>query len=424
MKTLILPSEILAVVEEGSKEKIPQAYLLDSKASSSRKKKAREYFRDHSEIIIPNSGFKIYLDEETSLFWKDFRVRIILEHPGLETLCKGGKVRTYIGVSEFFNLIGERGGNLQGFMIPGSFCIKDSGVMWISAVLENMLDSDFLEAKQAGQIRNGSMTSKWIPGHRYVMKNGNQVLYLGHVNSFAAPGNPTTWTMKDLLSCMDSSKYLYYYEPKEWGPGKLMITLSSPQAVEDIMKTKGENLTKAIIGQGWLGSGKTREYGTGSLFYRPDSSSKWVGCDMGEVWTLDPGVTENSIGTFIEDYALSVIGSFKGKYEELLDIPEEYRFLINFVADKVIPIWKDSWIRLEQSKWWRVNSYFFQKGSRSYYGRSEPIPPYDFENLKKRINTSDRGGRPSFSDEGLPYLPLTREEKDAAIKGILEKYQP
>lgn len=425
MSTLVLPSEILAVVEERKDGDIPYAYLLDSKASSARKKKARAYFKAHQEITIANSGFKIYLDKATEVSWRDFRVRVVVEHPGLEDLCKDGKVRTYIEIKELFSLIGMRGGNVQGFMIPGSYCIKGSGILWISPVLENMMDSKFIEAKQAGQIREGAMTSKWIPGHRYIMKNNKQVLYLGHVNSFVSASTSTTWSMCDPLSCMDETKYLTYYDPMEWGPGKLMILLDSSLVLDEIMESKGKNLTNAIIEQEWLLSKITPHFRSRFLFYRPDSSTKWVGSDMGEIWKLEPGMTEFSIGSFIEDYAISILGSFKGKYNDLLEIPVEYRSLINFVAGKFIPDWKDSWIKLEQEKWWRNNKYIFQKGSYSYYGRKNDVRDYTFENLKALVNDPDsRGQQPSFSEKGLPFLPLTDEEKDKIIMNIFKNHRP
>ena len=144
---------------------------------------------DLTQICIKNEKFKLRLPEDngSNATYRDqgqdlITLELISDQldNSLATFC------ILVNIKSFYNLLREIK-SIKGGVLAGNYCldIQDRGLLDI--VLENPSDKEYKEARNVGKtLSTSKLTSKWKPGHVYLLKTREKVLYVGEVRNIVA----------------------------------------------------------------------------------------------------------------------------------------------------------------------------------------------------------------------------------------------
>ena len=93
--------------------------------------------------------------------------------------------------------------------------------------LESNQDEALVKSKEAGKAMRGRLSSKWIPGHLYAMRNGKHVLYLGDLKDLVVSGSGRGSYLNYVVQDSFIGKSYYYQGISKINGGRLMIMLES-----------------------------------------------------------------------------------------------------------------------------------------------------------------------------------------------------
>ena len=145
--------------------------------------------KDISEVVVLNSGFHIFL-AENSLFSSygrynvkcgegGSRVAVRIQNDELDSKLPGRNVYIYVAIEGFFKILQDTryvsDGNLHGTFSLGIGCFPS-----LKLVKEDSTNKSFTCSTEIGKlIATKPKTTKWKPGYVYALSPMELVLYLG-----------------------------------------------------------------------------------------------------------------------------------------------------------------------------------------------------------------------------------------------------
>lgn len=139
---------------------------------------------NYDRIVLENTGFKLrlVLDVSDRICGASGRspetILVEIIHPELE---KYYPVYTSVDVNSILRAI-CRSGEVEDSIVSGTFSfLHEMSYYNTNIVLEDFSDKSLLDKKEKSKlIATTKGTSKWIPGHRYLLKSGKSFIYLGN----------------------------------------------------------------------------------------------------------------------------------------------------------------------------------------------------------------------------------------------------
>lgn len=371
------------------------------------------------EVTIKNEEFTLSVSEETvKAYYYDNEMNIQVSSPSIEEhLGQGKSFRLKINIGEFWNLLKPSGFTLMRGQIPGKFCfqLSKSAPSLVHPVLENPHDEKLKEARDAGKALKGRLTSKWVPGHMYAMKNGKIAVYLGEVKDIKKIGFSSSrgvtvnhdLTYRGFLErCFEGSHYSIGSSIPE---GRLIILMDGnvSKNVKDILNNeKGNDIVDTTV-KFLTNSNMSRSYVL-SLIVRPNTSSPLSGADLGEF------LTTQSPGTFYQDLCKRceeiLLGKEKKVVKKLGMEGNLFMFAKNVLStDKE---YRKSFIETDiETSVYNITRYL-----NSWFNRSTTKGNLTPEKLKAEFT---RYCGP-FLNETIDILGYTEEERQFAMEEVIK----
>lgn len=407
------------VLEDGS---IP-ATFVGSKDSSTKKTNAKLSLVNNNwgalnkdgvvkEITVLNTGFTISLSPNNIKirYYYNNEVSVLVTSDSLiEALGPGTKLQLKLQLDEFFNLILSNGGNLVSGKIPGQYCLTmldGSKGRIIQLHLESNQDEALAKSKEAGKAMRGRLSSKWIPGHLYAMRNGKHVLYLGDLKDLVVSGYGRGSYLNYVVQDSFIGKSYYYQGVSKINSGRLMIMLES-ESTRDYVENnlKGKELINALLNDILFNS----EFRC-SLILRDSSAPIWTGADMGEY--LSYGDSSEKINEIIKDHCRSILK--KNTVKDLDKVTDEVKNCFIYAPEVLRndQEYRKSFIDQEKAK-------FLERVQSNMY--------YSFREVRDRKNITKEQFLSSFQyytknilQPEYDVVGYTQEEKDKIIDAGLE----
>lgn len=228
-------------------------------------------------VIIGNHGFEFTILKSYS--W-DRSVYLGVESPEIMEKV-GSKLMMKVDISNFLELLCNSG-YVSGCKIHGTYRISSSCKYKdgkIEPKLEDPGDETYKESVVAGNCLSGKQTSKWIPGHKYILKTGTYIIYLGDLKDVLLMGARGKCTTYPLFSF--SHYRMIYSSQYQGGSGKVFIIIDDHN--KDLLEEhKGETSVEFLdflLGDGYSGLGYYCKV-------RDDRSTKLTGSDLGEFFKV------------------------------------------------------------------------------------------------------------------------------------------
>jgi hypothetical protein len=146
------------------------------------------------KITVMNKGFTIEFLEEYGGSTNNHHVIkyytpasvVKIKHPDFERYPF--EIHTVVPDDILVSLIGKVG-YVSDRKLSGNFCVGTlsgmSGIWITSFLVEDPEDSKLMEGIESGKkMSEEKFTKKWVPGYKYLLKNGDPIIYLGKMEDF------------------------------------------------------------------------------------------------------------------------------------------------------------------------------------------------------------------------------------------------
>lgn len=204
-----IPSEVLCFVPKKDKlinSSVPfLIYLLDKTKktkqaetsllkktfnnNNSLHNKSIEKCEDLESIVLKNEGFELFLSNFDRIFYYDAGktfIKVEVTHPELESYSTSFYI--LVEIHSFYTIL-KKVRNMEECKLDGTFSMNFEDRGLLCPVVEDNSNSEFINAKKVGKLLSTEkLTSKWIPGHLYLLKNREKVLYLGNIKNVISKG--------------------------------------------------------------------------------------------------------------------------------------------------------------------------------------------------------------------------------------------
>ena len=152
-------------------------------------RKSIEKSEDLELITLKNEGFELFLSKFESNFYYDAGktfIKVEVKHPELESYSASFHI--LVEIHSFYTIL-KKIRNIEECKLDGTFSMNFEGRGLLCPVVEDNSNSEFINAKKVGKLLSTEkLTSKWIPGHLYLLKNREKVLYLGNIKNVISKG--------------------------------------------------------------------------------------------------------------------------------------------------------------------------------------------------------------------------------------------
>ena len=330
MSNLIIPYELIFYVPNRLKEGLEDEYksfnifpaligsAKDTTDKRTRKKlsayaslagfnrynaKANEVEETVMEVKVRNEGFKLSLPPanfpytQRSIDYRIPQVSLIVTSPALEQAFPGRNIAILVDTYKFVELISQQQNIVRG-NFGGTFCFTPNASLYSTEVyLDDPRNEDIQKAKEVGSTMSKKLTSKWIPGHMYVKKNGEKLLYLGEYSDIAIYKRPWQYTHNHALS--DNVDIIKNGTHARIEKGRIYCPLYNENKVKELEGLKGTSLI-TFLKNNILDH---RDYYTE---IRNNAGAPITAADLGEYLTYDPSVDLN---VTLKQMALQNIGN-------------------------------------------------------------------------------------------------------------------
>lgn len=396
MSNLIIPYELIFYVPNKLQEGLEDGYkpfnmfpasvgsAKDTSDKRSRKKlsaytslagfnryniKANEVEDTIEEIKVRNEGFKLSLPPTTFSYMQrtiDYRtpqVSLMVTSPALEQALPGRNIVILLDIYKFIKLISQQQNIVRG-NFGGTFCLTPNASLYSTEVyLDDPRNEDIQKAKEVGSTMSKKLTSKWIPGHMYVKKNGEKLLYLGEYSDIAVYKRPWWYTHNHALS--DNIDIIKNGTHVRIEKGRMYCPLYSEDKVKELEGMKGTSLI-TFLKNNIL---DRRDYYTE---IRNNAGALITAADLGEYLTYDSSVDLN---VALKQMALQNIGN-PVSLKAMTDLQTK---MLVFVPSYInnTPHLKKEYIDIKKT---RLIDAASEKGGYYSYSRNNTV--YDRSNIE------------------------------------------
>ena len=334
------------------------------------------------KITVRNENFHLEIDVDRYRIYTNF-IPVRIRSKEIDAKSNGRPVILTMSMRVFTDLIKATAGNIVDFAFPGTYFLNGENIagdasniissykgVEIYPVLNDPGNEELKQAIDAGRGMLKRLTSNWIPGHLYMMRNKKKVLYLGEFSGFShaedwlerQSGENSIRLVRDMLD---------YPCTRLLKKSRLCVIVESDYQQEILDKFKGMDIINFI---------KTNIVDSRAINYlfRDSSKPKWTGQDLGEFLTGDPS---HNYCEAIKNICRGELLSFKGSskdinkrlfnfYPEILNESKAVRdFFLEYKKQRAIEQLSGSW--------------YFKSGNISIYKNK----PLTLEELLRLINT-------------------------------------
>ena len=199
-------------------------FPFDSKKKKSYERKIKTFYisntcgKDFEEIEVINSGFTLgilrsfesenaYHLQNSSFGSSGLCVRLSISHPDFPVLDK--KICVLVPVGDFMIAL-DKSGYISDGALHGTFCLGlNLGISSVTLELEDK-NSDLEKEKEAGKLLSTTRkTSKWIPGHKYLLPSREVLVYLGRAEKILSHKFYSSKNIKSLFSSLALGMSMY-----------------------------------------------------------------------------------------------------------------------------------------------------------------------------------------------------------------------
>ncbi len=410
---------------------ISQGYLLatgtSESAKSSTKLSARGYFENYTIGQRPRKTVGPAEDNEitkvVTLRNQGFRIEIphighdqdyiAIDSDEIQEKI-GKKLLIHMPYYSLFSLL-LKAKNMTNLVLAGTYCFSSSTSQDcnLTAHLEDSSDTVLEKSREAGvKMSATKMTSKWIPGHKYVLKNDSKyILYLGDLKNVLA-GNDFPWQKKLVSRFFNFSggNGSYYSSFVEEGVVYLELTPDVQKLIKDyegkplpdfihnfFMNPKG---WKALSSYVWIRDTKAEQ--------------KLTGADMGEYMTL----TDNYDLNFLVKSICGTIQAEPKNFEGLLNCRNELS-MYSFLAPDLVNTNKDIVSRIHVMNKDYIKKYIKDRCTRYWGSPKVEIKDLTLGIVKTQFNMKKEDIFKLIDK----FAPITDSEFDKMIETSITELQ-
>ena len=393
-----------------------EGYYLRKNAASSGNAGPMEDNKVTKVVTVRNQGLKLEISQfssENYRYYSGFATYVAVDSEEIQEKI-GKKLLIHINRDEFFKLL-WRARNMTNLVLAGTYCFSTntSQDFNLTAHLEDSSDLVLEESKEAGTRMSATkMTSKWIPGHRYVLKKDSKyILYLGEIEEVLT-SNDFIWQkrLRSRYFNFSGGTSSYYTSYVEKGTVYLELT----QNVLDIVsKYEGKSLPEFIhkclmTPTGW-------KVLSSCLWVRDQrAEQKLTGADMGEYMTSN---STYDLNTLIKSICREVQTNTKN-LDSLLNYQSDLYMYMSLAPDLV----RANSVLV--SKIHDLNKEYLKSNIKSRCDRTWGTPKIGIKDLTLEVVKTQLNFRKdsmfAFIDK---FAPFTDIEFDQMVETIITELQ-
>ena len=393
-----------------------EGYYLRKNAASSGKAGPMEDNNVTKVVTIRNQGLRLEVSQfssENFRYYSGYATYMAVDSEEIQEKV-GKKLLIHIIREDFFKLL-WRAKNMTNLVLAGTYCFSanTSQDFNLTAHLEDSSDQVLEESKEAGTKMSATkMTSKWIPGHKYVLKKDSKyILYLGEIEEVLT-SNEFVWQkrLRNHFFNFSGGSSSYYTGYVEKGTVYLELT-------QDVIKVVGEYEGKSLpefihkclmTPDGWRS--------LSSYLWVRDSRAeqKLTGADMGEYMTSSNTYDLNVL-------VKSICGEVQANTKNLGNLLNYQNDLYMYTSLAPDLVRTNSGL---VSKIHDLNKEYLKSNIKSRCDRTWGTPKIGIKDLTLEVVKTQLGFRKdnmfAFIDK---FAPFTDKEFDQMVETIITELQ-